>query len=103
MEKQRCWNTVQNNRLYMELKNTVLLNKGNLSDKEKEELNKVFKLYIHHGIKFNKKMNNLYMNDLEGMIPEEQENIIFEYKNALTDNSIPDKPFEVDHDGNIII
>jgi hypothetical protein len=43
------------------------------------------------------------MNDLEGMIPEEQENIIFEYKNALTDNSIPDKPFEVEDNGNIII
>ena len=83
MEKQRCWNTVQNNRLYLELKKTILLNKGKLTDKEKEELNTVFELYIHHGIKFNTKMNKLYMSDLEGMIPEERENIIFQIQNKL--------------------
>merc|ERR1711871_136392 len=31
MEKQRCWNTIQNSRLYLELKKTVLLNKGKLT------------------------------------------------------------------------
>ena len=102
MEKQRCWNTVQNNRLYLELKKTVLLNKGNLTDDEKEELNKVFELYIHHGIKFNKKMNNLYMSDLEGMMPEDRENIILEYKNAININK-SSEPFEIDSEGNIII
>ena len=70
---------IQNNRLYG-IKNTVLLNKGNLSDKEKEELNKVFKLYIHHGIKFNKKMNNLYMNDLEGMIQKNRKILFLNIK-----------------------
>jgi len=101
MEKQRCWNTVQNNRLYIELRKTVLLNNGKLTDKEKEELNKVFELYIHHGIKFNKKMNNLYMSDLEGMMPEDRENIILEYKNALYNDL--SKPFETDSEDNIII
>jgi len=65
------------------LRKTILLNKGKLTDKEKEELNKVFELYIHHGIKFNTKMNKLYMADLEGMIPEERENIIFQIQNKL--------------------
>lgn len=72
MEKQRCWNTVQNSRLYMELKKTVLSNKTKLTDKEKEDLDKVFDLYVNHGINFNKNMNNLYMSDLHGMTSEEE-------------------------------
>ena len=36
MEKERCWQTIQNNRLYSELKKTVMLNKPNIDDDDLE-------------------------------------------------------------------
>ncbi len=73
MEKERCWQTIQNNRLYGDLKKTTMLNKSDLSDKETEELNNIFKLYIKQGITYNKKMNNLYMSELTGMISRDSD------------------------------
>ena len=73
MEKERCWQTIQNNRLYGNLKKTTMMNKRDLSDKETEELNKIFKLYIKQGITYNKKMNSLYMTELTGMISRDSD------------------------------
>ena len=70
MEKQRCWQTIQNNRLYAKLKNIAMVNKLGLKDNEIKELNDVFKLYIKHGVKYNDKMNDLYMGELKDMVPE---------------------------------
>ena len=70
MEKQRCWQTIQNNRLYGKLKNIAMVNKLKLSDDEIKELNDVFKLYIKHGVKYNDQMNDLYMGELKDMVPE---------------------------------
>ena len=70
MEKQRCWQTIQNNRLYAKLKNIAMVNKRDLKDNEIDDLNDVFKLYIKHGVKYNDKMNDLYMGELKGMVPE---------------------------------
>ena len=71
MEKQRCWQTIQNNRLYSTLKRVSMLNKPYLKEDEIEKLEEVFNLYIKHGIEYNKKMDELYMNELEGMIQGE--------------------------------
>jgi len=82
MEKERCWQTIQNNRLYAELKKTVMINKTVLGDEDLKKLNDVFKLYVEHGINYNEKINGLYMGELQDMIvhklsqPEEMENII---------------------------
>ena len=72
MEKQRCWQTIINNRLYNKLKKVIMLHKSNLSDQELNKLNEVFSLYINHGINYNEKMNDLYMNELKDMVPEEK-------------------------------
>lgn len=79
MEKERCWQTIKNNRLYSELKKISEIDNNDISDKEKENLDEIFKLYIKHGIKYNKNMNNLYMKDLENMfnsLDEEKQNEI---------------------------
>jgi hypothetical protein len=72
MEKQRCWQTIQNNRLYAELKKVAMLNKSSLNEDELEKLNDVFKLYVEHGIQYNQKINGLYMQELHGMLPEKR-------------------------------
>ena len=72
MEKQRCWQTIQNNRLYSTLKKIAIIHKSKLCDGELEKLEEVFNLYMSHGIEYNKKMNNLYMKELEGMIENKQ-------------------------------
>jgi hypothetical protein len=70
MEKQRCWQTIQNNRLYGELKKVAMLNKAILNEEELAKLNDVFKLYVEHGIQYNEKINGLYMQELHGMLPK---------------------------------
>ena len=79
MEKERCWQTIKNNRLYNELRQLSDIDKHNLTDDEKKHLDDIFQLYIKHGIKYNKQLNNLYMKDLENMcdtIDEEKQNEI---------------------------
>ena len=68
MEKERCWQTIQNNRLYSTLKQIITINKGKLSDEDQDNIKDIFKFYIRHGINYNVKMNDLYMNELNGMI-----------------------------------
>jgi len=70
MEKQRCWQTIQNNRLYGKLKKIAMVNKIGLNESEINELNDVFKLYVKHGVKYNDKMNDLYMGELKDMVPD---------------------------------
>ena len=67
MEKQRCWQTVQNNRLYNTLKKITTVNKSKLSEEEQKEVHDIYKFYINQGIHYNSKMNDLYMNELTGM------------------------------------
>ena len=82
MEKERCWQTIKNNRLYAELKKTVMLNKTVLEKEDLKKLNDVFNLYVEHGINYNEKINGLYMGELQDMIvhklsqPEVMENIV---------------------------
>jgi len=68
MEKERCWQTIKNNRLYAELKNTVMLNKTILEKDDLGKLNDVFELYVEHGLNYNEKINGLYMGELKDMI-----------------------------------
>ena len=68
MEKERCWQTIQNNRLYTQLKKTVMINKSSMDEENLKQLNDVFNLYVKHGIKYNEKINGLYMEELRDMI-----------------------------------
>tara|TARA_B100001094_G_C17935755_1_gene673010 strand:- start:189 stop:854 length:666 start_codon:yes stop_codon:yes gene_type:complete len=68
MEKERCWQTIKNNRLYNEVKKVAMISKLELDEKNIEDLDEVFELYIEHGIHYNKKMNKLYMRELKGML-----------------------------------
>ena len=86
MEKQRCWQTIQNNRLYGELKKIAMVNKIGLNSSEINELNDVFKLYVKHGVKYNDKMNDLYMGELKDMVPDSpihNENVSIEMTNKI--------------------
>lgn len=83
MEKERCWQTIKNNRLYSELKKISEIDKYNVSEEERKYLDGIFKLYIKHGIKYNKNMNNLYMKDLETMcdsLDKEKQNEIISFE-----------------------
>jgi len=93
MEKERCWQTIKNNRLYNELRQ--ISDKNNLTEEEQKHLEDIFQLYIKHGIKYNKQLNNLYMKDLENMcntINEEKQNeiisTIIELKSSIKENTI---------------
>ena len=48
-----------------------MIHKSELCDGELKKLEEVFNLYMNHGIEYNKKMNNLYMKELEGMVKTE--------------------------------
>ena len=80
MEKQRCWQTIQNNRLYAKLKNIAMVNKLGLKDNEIDELNDVFKLYIKHGVKYSDKMNDFPIDELTKNIESMREEINIEPK-----------------------
>ena len=73
MEKERCWQTVTNNRLYNEVKKVVMISKVHLDDETIKELDEVFQIYIDHGIKYNLKMNNLYMKELEDLLKDDED------------------------------
>jgi hypothetical protein len=75
MEKERCWQTIQNNRLYTDLKKTVMTNKKNLNEEELKKVKEVFNLYVNHGITYNKTINELCMGELKGMIHEDVEDV----------------------------
>ena len=77
MEKERCWQTIKNNRLYKELKKVAMMNKANLTNDQLKDLDDIFKLYVQHGIEYNTKMNNLYMAELEGMLDVDNDNISY--------------------------
>ena len=70
MEKHRCWQTIQNNRLYLNLKKNAMIYKSKLNEGDVTKLEEVFNLYIQHGIDYNTKMNDLYMVELSGMLQE---------------------------------
>ena len=89
MEKQRCWQTIQNNRLYGKLKKIAMVNKIGLNETEINELNDVFKLYVKHGVKYNDKMNDLYMGELKDMVPDSPHlDIEMTNKIVFTENQI---------------
>ena len=90
MEKQRCWQTIQNNRLYGELKRVAMINKIGLNETEIGELNDVFKLYIKQGVKYNNQMNDLYMGELNDMIPD-------------SPIKVPDSPININKNGDVEI
>ena len=108
MEKERCWQTIQNNRLYSELKKTVMLNKPNMDDEDLEKLNDLFKMYVEHGIKYNETINDLYMEELRDMIQrkfsDSSEEEIVEMENIIISaGSSIEVEVEVESDGSTSI
>ena len=108
MEKQRCWQTIQNNRLYNTLKNITMINKTKLSDEEREDIEEIYKFYINHGINYNTKMNDLYMKDLKGMIQshhniEMKNEIIRQESKHISENTSEEEIVEVTNVVDIII
>ena len=78
MEKERCWQTIQNNRLYKTLKKITTKENSSLSNEDKKNIKEIFKFYINQGIQYNEKMNNLYMNELTKMINDDDDEFINE-------------------------
>ena len=59
IEKQRCWLSVLNNRLYKHLQNELVKNKDILELVNIEELNNILENYINNGIKYCKTINRI--------------------------------------------
>ena len=68
MEKERCWQTVLNNRLYKELQQMIQRDNIDVTDEEYKELKRVVNTHMNYGIEYNKKMNNLFATRLQSMI-----------------------------------
>ena len=77
MEKERCWQTIKNNRLYNEVKKTAMISKMNMDDENIKKLDDIFHMYVDNGIEYNKRMNYLYMKELKGMINKRNSDIDF--------------------------
>jgi len=69
MEKQRCWETIQNNRLYSKL-NELISENSDLNPEDTVKLKDIMQLYVSHGIHYNNKMNDLYLTDLNKMLSD---------------------------------
>jgi len=74
MEKERCWQTIQNNRLYNTLKKITNTNQSNLSQKEKDDIKEIYKFYVGQGIHYNERMNQLYTTELNKMVESPHHN-----------------------------
>ena len=68
MEKQRCWQTVLNNRLYNELKEMIQRENLKVTDVEFKQLKRIVNTHMNYGIEYNEKMNSLLANRLNSMI-----------------------------------
>lgn len=59
IEKQRCWLSIQNNRLYKKLRNELVRNKGIIKQENIQKLNKILANYINNGLKYSKTIDNM--------------------------------------------
>jgi len=59
IEKQRCWLSVQNNRLYKKLRKELVDNKNKLSKENINKLNDILENYINNGLKYSKTIDNI--------------------------------------------
>ena len=91
MEKQRCWETIQNNRLYSKL-NDLINENDNLNPEDTNKLRDIMQLYVSHGIHYNNRMNDLYLVDLNKMLSnksifDNSKNIVLTVSSKKTDDS----------------
>ena len=68
MEKQRCWQTVLNNRLYNEMKQMIQRENLKVTDIEFKQLKKIVNTHMNYGIEYNERMNYLLAERLNSMI-----------------------------------
>ena len=54
IEKQRCWMSILNNRLYKKLQQELLENKDKINQNNIDKLNDVLENYINNGLKYGK-------------------------------------------------
>ena len=98
MEKERCWQTIKNNRLYNEVKKTAMISKISLDDSSIKDLDDIFHLYIDHGIEYNKRMNYLYMNELKGMINKKNSNDSMTHIEEKNEIIVPENSISINND-----
>jgi len=67
IEKQRCWLSVQNNRLYKKLRKELVDNKSKLSKENINKLNDILENYINNGLKYSKTIDNISEKALESI------------------------------------
>ena len=65
IEKQRCWMSIQNNRLYKHLQDELLNNKDKIRQENIENLNNVLSNYINNGLKYSKRISKISNNALK--------------------------------------
>lgn len=95
IEKQRCWMSIQNNRLYKHLQDELLNNKDKIKQENIENLNTVLNNYINNGLKYSKIINKISNNALKTIRKEsviemkEIDSVVYESSsNSETEESL---------------
>ena len=68
IERERCWQNILNNRLYLKLKKIIMLSKRKLDDDDVDKIEKIFTLFIKNGLQYNENMKQLSGKELESLI-----------------------------------
>jgi len=59
IEKQRCWLSILNNRLYIQLRNELIENIEKIDKKSAKKLNSILDNYIENGLKYSDTIDNI--------------------------------------------
>ena len=103
LEKQRCWLSVLNNRLYLKLRDELVNNKDKIESKDIARLNDILGNYVRNGLKYSKTIDRISEKALIGIRKNSimMENIYEDSsENDTSDESEVD---EVDNPESIII
>ena len=68
IERERCWQNILNNRLYLKLKKIIMLSKRKLDDDDVDKIEKIYTLFIKNGLQYNENMKQLSGKELESLI-----------------------------------
>lgn len=94
IEKQRCWLSILNNRLYKQLRNELIQNKDKISENNAEKLNSILDNYIENGLKYSDTIDNISKKALRSIRKSKVIEMVMindkdlEYKSSSTDESI---------------
>ena len=97
IEKQRCWMSILNNRLYKKLQHELLDNKDKINKDNIDKLNDILENYIDNGLKYGKIINNISVKALQSIKRKsivEMKTIVNYESSSDSDTSIDESDFK---------